>query len=120
MRRTALDSATAAGRSSTSIPLDERLDPLCELTADDLNPRVDRVTVAADACVKCGGDVYVPRGRGDAPDYCPACRSDLATATGHDPGWTRGRAPNRPAPQRSLLSDGAAAEALPLDAVAER
>ena len=73
--------------------LDKRLDPLRELTADDFNLRVDCVTVAA-ACAKCSGGVYVPRGRGDIPDYCPACQSDLATATGHDPSWTRGHAPN--------------------------
>ena len=53
--------------------LDKRLDPLRELTADEFNLCADCVTVAADACAKCSGGVYVPRGRGDVPDYCLVC-----------------------------------------------
>ncbi len=74
--------------------LDKRLEPLRELTADEFNLCADCVTVAADACVKCGGGVYVPRGETAVPDYCPACRSDLVARTGHDPGWTRGHVSN--------------------------
>jgi hypothetical protein len=71
--------------------LDKHLEPLRELTADDFNCCVDCTTVEADACVVCGGGVYVPRGEATAPDYCPACRSDLIGRTGDDPGWHRTR-----------------------------
>lgn len=70
--------------------LDKQLEPLRELTADDFNVCADCATIVEDACVKCLGAVYVPRGDSVTPDYCPACRSDLITRTGHDPGWTRG------------------------------
>jgi DnaJ-class molecular chaperone len=69
--------------------LDKQLEPLRELTADDCNICADYATIVADACVKCGGAVYVPRNEPVSPDYCPACRSDLIESTGHDPGWTR-------------------------------
>jgi hypothetical protein len=67
--------------------LDKHLDGLRGLTVDDFNVCVDCTTVVGDACVECGGAVYVPRGAGEAPDYCPACRSDLIDRTGRDPGW---------------------------------
>ena len=67
--------------------LDKQLEPLRDLTVDDFNVCADCVTIVADACVKCGGAVYVPRSESDAPDYCPACRSDLIEQTGQDPGW---------------------------------
>lgn len=69
--------------------LDKQLEPLRELTADDFGVCADCTTVVADACIECGGAVYVPRSESVTPDYCPACRSDLIDRTGHDPGWTR-------------------------------
>ena len=68
--------------------LDKKLEPLRELTADDFNVCADCATIVGDACVVCGGAVYVPRSRSEVPDYCPACRSDLIGRTGRDPGWT--------------------------------
>jgi predicted Zn-ribbon and HTH transcriptional regulator len=68
--------------------LDKHLEPLRELTVDDFNLCTDCTTVAEDACVECGGAVYVPRSETAVPDYCPACRSDHIAQTGEDPGWT--------------------------------
>jgi len=45
------------------------------------------MTVVANACVVCGGAVYVPRSESLTPDYCPACRADILADTGQDPGW---------------------------------
>jgi hypothetical protein len=70
--------------------LDKQLEPLRELTVDDFNVCADCATVVDDACVACGGAVYVPRTRSTVPDYCPACRSDHIERTGRDPGWNRG------------------------------
>ncbi len=67
--------------------LDKQLDGLRELTVDDFNLCADCVTVVADACVECGNAVYVPRSASAAPDYCPACRSELFVRTEDDPGW---------------------------------
>ena len=67
--------------------LDKQLEPLRDLTVDDFNVCVDCATIVADACVKCDGGVYVPRGVTATPDYCPACRSDHIERTGQDPGW---------------------------------
>ncbi|NHN42551.1 hypothetical protein G9C85_13070 [Halorubellus sp. JP-L1] len=67
--------------------LDKQLEPLRDLTVDDFNVCVDCATVVDDACVECGGAVYVPRSASSRPDYCPACRSDLIERTGQDPGW---------------------------------
>ncbi|UPW01990.1 hypothetical protein M0R88_07810 [Halorussus gelatinilyticus] len=67
--------------------LDKQLEPLRELTVDDFNVCGNCATVVPDACVECGGAVYVPRDSNGTPDYCPACRSDLIERTGHDPGW---------------------------------
>lgn len=69
--------------------LDKQLEPLRDLTVDDFNLCADCVTVDADACVECGGAVYVPRSESDVPDYCPACRAELFEQTGTDPGWNR-------------------------------
>jgi hypothetical protein len=69
--------------------LDKQLEPLRDLTVDDFNVCADCATIVENACVKCGGAVYVPRSESVTPDYCPACRSDLIDRTGHDPGWTR-------------------------------
>ncbi|GAB6879111.1 hypothetical protein JCM17823_13850 [Halorubrum gandharaense] len=69
--------------------LDKKLEALRDLTVDDFNCCTDCVTVVADACVECGGGVYVPRGADAAPDYCPACRADRIEETGRDPGWHR-------------------------------
>jgi predicted Zn-ribbon and HTH transcriptional regulator len=71
--------------------LDKQLEPLRELTVADFNVCADCVTVVTDACVECGGAVYVPRSEPTAPDYCPACRADRIERTGRDPGWTAGR-----------------------------
>ena len=68
--------------------LDKQLEPLRDLTVDDFTVCADCVTIEADACVECGGAVYVPRSRSAAPDYCPACRADRIEQTGNDPGWT--------------------------------
>jgi len=68
--------------------LDKQLEPLRDLTVDDFNLCSDCTTVVDDACVECGGAVYVPRSGSTTPDYCPACRSDLILDTGTDPGWT--------------------------------
>ncbi|WP_232703350.1 DUF7571 family protein [Halobacterium wangiae] len=68
--------------------LDKQLEPLRDLTVDDFHLCSDCVTVEPDACVECGGAVYVPRNVSFTPDYCPACRSDLIEHTGDDPGWT--------------------------------
>ncbi|WP_436906843.1 DUF7571 family protein [Halosimplex marinum] len=70
--------------------LDKQLEPLRELTVDDFNVCGDCVTVADDACVECGGAVYVPRSADARPDFCPACRSDRIERTGRDPGWHLG------------------------------
>lgn len=67
--------------------LDKQLEPLRGLTADHFNVCADCATVVADACVECDGAVYVPRNESAAPDYCPACRAELMTQTGSDPGW---------------------------------
>jgi predicted Zn-ribbon and HTH transcriptional regulator len=67
--------------------LDKQLEPLRELTVDDFNLCADCVTIVSDACVECGGAVYVPRSEAGEPDYCPACRSDRIEQTGQDPGW---------------------------------
>jgi predicted Zn-ribbon and HTH transcriptional regulator len=67
--------------------LDKQLEPLRELTVDDFNVCGDCVTIADDACVACGGAVYVPRSADARPDFCPACRSDRIERTGRDPGW---------------------------------
>lgn len=67
--------------------LDKQLEPLRDLTVDDFNVCVDCTTIITDACIECGGAVYVPRNRSVSPDYCPACRSDLIERTGRDPGW---------------------------------
>ena len=67
--------------------LDKQLEPLRELTVDDFNLCVDCTTIVADACVECDGAVYVPRSISVTPDYCPACRADLLSQTGQDPGW---------------------------------
>ena len=67
--------------------LDKQLEPLRELTVDDFNVCSDCATVVPDACVECGGAVYVPRSLTATPDYCPACRSESIERTGHDPGW---------------------------------
>ena len=72
--------------------LDKQLEPLRELTVDDFGVCADCTTIAADACVECGGAVYVPRNDFVTPDYCPACRADLIDRTGQDPGWTRDHA----------------------------
>jgi predicted Zn-ribbon and HTH transcriptional regulator len=68
--------------------LDKQLEPLRELTVDDFNVCADCATIVADACVECGGAVYVPRSLAVTPDYCPACRSDHIERKGQDPGWT--------------------------------
>ena len=68
--------------------LDKQLEVLRDLTVDDFNVCADCVTIVADACVECGGGVYVPQNESDVPDYCPACRSDLIAQTGRDPGWS--------------------------------
>ncbi|MFC7229085.1 hypothetical protein N0B31_16900 [Salinirubellus salinus] len=67
--------------------LDKQLEPLRDLTVDDFNLCADCTTIVPDACVDCGGAVYVPRGSTD-PDICPACRVDRIRHTGEDPGWT--------------------------------
>ncbi|MFQ3319502.1 MAG: hypothetical protein ACI8UR_001899 [Natronomonas sp.] len=67
--------------------LDKQLEPLRDLTVDDFHLCTDCVTVVADACVECGGGVYVPRNTTTTPDICPACRSDRIERTGHDHGW---------------------------------
>jgi hypothetical protein len=67
--------------------LDDQLEPLRDLTVEDFNLCADCATIVGDACVVCGGAVYVPRSEADVPDYCPACRSDLIGRTGRDPGW---------------------------------
>ncbi|UVE51318.1 hypothetical protein KU306_05395 [Haloferax larsenii] len=67
--------------------LDKQLETLRDLTVDDFNICADCVTIVDDACVECGGGVYVPQNESDVPDYCPACRSDLIAQTGQDPGW---------------------------------
>ncbi|MFC6733735.1 hypothetical protein [Haladaptatus sp. DYSN1] len=67
--------------------LDKQLEPLRDLTVDDFNICADCVVIVADACVACGGGVYVPRAEASTPDYCPACRAELIADTGHDPGW---------------------------------
>lgn len=67
--------------------LDKQLEPLRDLTVDDFNVCADCTTTVADACVECGGAVYVPRNKSTTPDICPACRSDIIDCTGHDPGW---------------------------------
>ncbi|GAA0292363.1 DUF7571 family protein [Halarchaeum salinum] len=69
--------------------LDKRLESLRELTVDDFNVCADCATVVADACVECGGAVYVPRSADETPDFCPACRAGQIARTGRDPGWTR-------------------------------
>jgi len=69
--------------------LDKQLEPLRDLTVDDFNVCADCATVVSDACVECGGAVYVPRSAEAAPDYCPACRASRIARTGNDPGWTR-------------------------------
>jgi predicted Zn-ribbon and HTH transcriptional regulator len=73
--------------------LDKQLEPLRDLTVDDFNVCADCVTIETDACVECGGAVYVPRSRSAAPDFCPACRADRIEQTGHDPGWTTDSVP---------------------------
>jgi hypothetical protein len=72
--------------------LDKQLEPLRDLTVDDFNVCADCATVVPDACVECGGAVYVPDNHSTAPDYCPACRASLIERTGQDPGWTRDQA----------------------------
>ncbi|MEE6208947.1 hypothetical protein U3A55_02095 [Salarchaeum sp. III] len=67
--------------------LDKQLEPLRDLTVDDFNVCADCTTVVADACVECGGAVYVPRNEQRTPEVCPACRAELIQRTGHDPGW---------------------------------
>lgn len=37
----------------------KQLEPLRELTADDCNSCADYAIVVPDACVNCGGEVYV-------------------------------------------------------------
>jgi len=69
--------------------LDKQLEPLRELTVDDFNLCTDCTTIVDDACVECGGAVYVPRTEDETPDYCPACRSRRIERTGVDPGWHR-------------------------------
>jgi len=69
--------------------LDKELEPLRDLTVDDFNVCADCVTVVADACVECGGAVYVPPSDSPVPDFCPACRADRIKRTGRDPGWNR-------------------------------
>lgn len=71
--------------------LDKQLEPLRELTADHFNVCADCTTIVADACVHCGGGVYVPRSDAVVPDRCPACRADRIDRTGEDPGWTCGK-----------------------------
>jgi len=68
--------------------LDKQLDGLRDLTVDDFNVCADCATVVDDACVECGGAVYVPRSASETPDFCPACRAKLL-ADGRDPGWCR-------------------------------
>ena len=70
--------------------LDKQLRSLRELTVDHFNVCADCATVVTNACVKCGGAVYVPRSESATPDYCPACRADIIDASGSDPGWTCG------------------------------
>jgi hypothetical protein len=67
--------------------LGDQLEPLRDLTVADFNVCSDCATIVEDACVVCGGAVYVPQSASDVPDYCPACRSDLINRTGRDPGW---------------------------------
>ena len=67
--------------------LDKQLESLRDLTVDDFNVCADCVTVVADGCTECGGAVYVPRGRNETPDVCPACRHTHIQLTGQDPGW---------------------------------
>jgi len=73
--------------------LDKQLDGLRDLTVDHFNVCADCATVVDDACVECGGAVYVPRSASATPDVCPACRADLLAA-GRDPGWHRGPVSN--------------------------
>jgi hypothetical protein len=84
----------------------KQLEPLRDLTVDDFDVCTDCVTVVADACVECGGAVYVPRREPETPDYCPACRADLIDRTGRDPGWNRDRAStwNGPLPRRTAVT----------------
>jgi hypothetical protein len=72
--------------------LDKQLEPLRELTVTDFNVCADCATIVADACVECGGAVYVPRNESVTPDYCPACRADRLKQTGKDPGWVADQA----------------------------
>jgi hypothetical protein len=74
--------------------LDKQLEPLRDLTVDDFNLCVDCTTIVEDACVECGGAVYEPRSETETPDYCPACRADLLSETGRDPGWVADAAPS--------------------------
>ena len=67
--------------------LAKQLEPLRELTVADFYVCADCATTVADACVVCGGAVYVPRSDAATPDYCPACRADIIGRTGSDPGW---------------------------------
>ena len=68
--------------------LDKQLEPLRDLTVDEFNVCADCVTIVADGCVECGGGVYVPRGDTVTPDFCPACRAEIISFTGKDPGWS--------------------------------
>lgn len=67
--------------------LDKELAALRDLGVEDFNVCESCATVVPDACVSCGGGVYVPRSVDSQPDYCPACRADVLARTGRDPGW---------------------------------
>jgi len=69
--------------------LNKQLESLRDLTVDDFNVCSDCATVVDDACVACGGAVYVPRNGPETPEFCPACRAERIEVTGRDPGWQR-------------------------------
>jgi hypothetical protein len=74
--------------------LGNQLESLRDLTVEEFNLCADCATIVENACVVCGGAVYVPRNESETPDYCPACRSDLIGRTGRDPGWKSAPVPS--------------------------
>lgn len=72
------------------VRLNSHLRNLRDLDAFDFYVCTDCVTVKNNTCRYCSGAVYIPRQRTaeeEDPTICPACRNDVITDTGNDPGW---------------------------------
>lgn len=77
---------TCDGRISDT-KLARKLELVRELDATHFFVCSDCLTIVDNNCGRCGGGVYVPSSIEKPPTLCPACRNDIITQFGTDPGW---------------------------------